>query len=253
MPAVLSYGCGYGYGYGYGYGETVRSPYDRGQVRRAQAVAAAQHRHHEADREVPVPDDGVDGAVERVELAEGLGEQVRDRDGAGLELGLGEQLVKGVVLDVGQRLEGREVEVVETDHEDVPPHERLRGSDGRTSTGARGTASRRPHAVHGGDGRFSPFKKAMQKVGSEVVNKAAGTDLPDAASGFRAYSKASLLRLNVVTQFSYCMETIIQAGNKRLRIESLPITTNPKTRESRLSRTSGSTCSSREPRSPAPT
>jgi glycosyltransferase involved in cell wall biosynthesis len=81
---------------------------------------------------------------------------------------------------------------------------------------------------------FSPFKKAMQKVGSEVVNKAAGTDLPDAASGFRAYSKAALLRLNVVTQFSYCMETIIQAGNKRLRIASLPITTNAKTRESRL-------------------
>ena len=83
---------------------------------------------------------------------------------------------------------------------------------------------------------FSPFKKAMQKIGSDVVNKAAGTDLPDAASGFRAYSKASLLRLNVVTQFSYCMETIIQAGNKRLRIESLPITTNAKTRESRLFR-----------------
>ncbi|WP_226921526.1 glycosyltransferase [Georgenia subflava] len=81
---------------------------------------------------------------------------------------------------------------------------------------------------------FSPFKKAMQKVGSEVVNRAAGTDLPDAASGFRAYSKAALIRLNVVTQFSYCMETIIQAGNKRLRIASLPITTNPKTRESRL-------------------
>jgi glycosyltransferase involved in cell wall biosynthesis len=81
---------------------------------------------------------------------------------------------------------------------------------------------------------FSPFKKMMQKIGSEVVNKAAGTDLPDAASGFRAYSKASLIRLNVVTQFSYCMETIIQAGNKRLRIASLPVTTNAKTRESRL-------------------
>ncbi len=81
---------------------------------------------------------------------------------------------------------------------------------------------------------FSPFKRAMQRVGSEVVNKAAGTDLPDAASGFRAYSKASLLRLNVVTQFSYCMETIIQAGNKRLRIASIPVTTNEKTRESRL-------------------
>jgi hypothetical protein len=66
------------------------------------------------------------------------------------------------------------------------------------------------------------------------VNVAAGTHLPDAASGFRAYSKESLYRLNVVTQFSYCMETIIQAGNKRLRITSIPITTNSKTRESRL-------------------
>lgn len=81
---------------------------------------------------------------------------------------------------------------------------------------------------------FSPFKKLMQRVGSSVVNKAAETKLPDAASGFRAYSRASLMRLNVVTQFSYCMETIIQAGNKRLRIASVPITTNPKTRESRL-------------------
>lgn len=81
---------------------------------------------------------------------------------------------------------------------------------------------------------FSPFKKLMQRVGSDVVNRAAGTDLPDAASGFRAYSRAALYRLNVVTQFSYCMETIIQAGNKRLRIASLPVETNPKTRESRL-------------------
>ncbi|MFT4157036.1 MAG: glycosyltransferase family 2 protein [Microbacterium sp.] len=81
---------------------------------------------------------------------------------------------------------------------------------------------------------FSPFKKAMQGIGSKVVNFAAETNLPDAASGFRAYSRQALIRLNVVTQFSYCMETIIQAGNKRLRIASLPITTNPKTRESRL-------------------
>ncbi|PZF79184.1 glycosyltransferase family 2 protein [Jiangella anatolica] len=81
---------------------------------------------------------------------------------------------------------------------------------------------------------FSPFKKTMQRVGSRVVNYAARTDLPDAASGFRAYSRAALLRLNVVTQFSYCMETIIQAGNKRLAITSLQIETNPKTRESRL-------------------
>lgn len=81
---------------------------------------------------------------------------------------------------------------------------------------------------------FSGFKKLMQGVGSAVVNFAAETDLPDAASGFRAYSREALIRLNVVTQFSYCMETIIQAGNKRLRIASVPIKTNPKTRESRL-------------------
>src|SRR5450759_1134061 len=81
---------------------------------------------------------------------------------------------------------------------------------------------------------FSPSKKLMQRVGSHVVNRAASTELPDAASGFRAYSRASLFRLNVVTQFSYCMETIIQAGNKRLRIVSIPVTTNAKTRESRL-------------------
>ncbi|USN96608.1 MAG: glycosyltransferase family 2 protein [Candidatus Nomurabacteria bacterium] len=81
---------------------------------------------------------------------------------------------------------------------------------------------------------FSPFKKLMQRVGSEVVNYAAGTNLPDAASGFRAYSRNSLIKLNIVTKFSYCMETIIQAGNKRLKIASVKIETNEKTRESRL-------------------
>lgn len=81
---------------------------------------------------------------------------------------------------------------------------------------------------------FSLFKKLMQRFGSWVVNKAAGTALPDAASGFRAYSRHSLYRLNVITEFSYCMETIIQAGNKRLRIASIPVETNAKTRESRL-------------------
>lgn len=81
---------------------------------------------------------------------------------------------------------------------------------------------------------FSPFKKFLQKFGSMVVNKAAGTKLPDAASGFRAYSKNAAIRINVITTFSYCMETIIHAGNKRIPIESVKIKTNPKTRESRL-------------------
>lgn len=81
---------------------------------------------------------------------------------------------------------------------------------------------------------FSPFKKLLQKIGSAVVNEAAGTNLPDAASGFRAYSRESLIRLNTVTRFSYCTETIIQAGYKGLAITSIPVTTNPKLRESRL-------------------
>jgi glycosyltransferase involved in cell wall biosynthesis len=86
---------------------------------------------------------------------------------------------------------------------------------------------------------FSPFKKFLQSFGSKVVNKAAGTDLPDAASGFRAYSRESLIQLNTVTRFSYCMETIIQAGTKRLAITSIPIDTNPKLRESRLFKSTG--------------
>jgi glycosyltransferase involved in cell wall biosynthesis len=86
---------------------------------------------------------------------------------------------------------------------------------------------------------FSTAKKLLQKLGSKVVNVAASTDLPDAASGFRAYSKRSLIQLNVVTQFSYCMETIIQAGNKRLKIASVEVDTNPKTRESRLFSSTG--------------
>lgn len=81
---------------------------------------------------------------------------------------------------------------------------------------------------------FSFFKRRMQRFGSWVVNRAAGTRLPDAASGFRAYSRYALYRLTIVTKFSYCMETIIQAGNKRIAVTSIPIKTNPKTRESRL-------------------
>lgn len=81
---------------------------------------------------------------------------------------------------------------------------------------------------------FSPFKKFMQRFGTAVVNQAAGSDLPDAPSGFRAYSRRALYRLNIVTQFSYAMETIVQAGNKRLTFVSVKIDTNPKTRESRL-------------------
>lgn len=91
-------------------------------------------------------------------------------------------------------------------------------------------ADRQTHTIE----HFSPLKKLFQRFGSAVVNKAAGTTLPDAASGFRAYSREAAIRINVITQFSYCMETIIHAGNKGIPIESVKVTTNPKTRESRL-------------------
>lgn len=91
-------------------------------------------------------------------------------------------------------------------------------------------ADRQTHLIN----HFSTTKKILQKLGSKVVNIAAGTALPDAASGFRAYSRESLIRLNTITRFSYCTETIIQAGNKGLSITSIPIVTNAKTRESRL-------------------
>jgi glycosyltransferase involved in cell wall biosynthesis len=91
-------------------------------------------------------------------------------------------------------------------------------------------ADRQTHKI----AHFSWFKKQLQKLGSAVVNKAAATKLPDAASGFRAYSRESLIRLNTITRFSYCTETIIQAGNKGLHIESIEVDTNPKLRESRL-------------------
>lgn len=91
-------------------------------------------------------------------------------------------------------------------------------------------ADRQTHLIE----HFSPAKKLLQRVGSAVVNRAAGTELPDAASGFRAYSRESLMVLNTITRFSYCMETIIQAGNKRLKIDSIQITTNPRSRDSRL-------------------
>lgn len=85
---------------------------------------------------------------------------------------------------------------------------------------------------------FSKGKKLMQAVGTKILNAAAGTDVPDAPSGFRAYSREAALQLNVVTRFSYAMETLIQAGNKGLAIVSVPIPTNPKTRESRLFKSS---------------
>ena len=81
---------------------------------------------------------------------------------------------------------------------------------------------------------FSRSKKFLQYVGSAVVRKLSETDVPDTVSGFRAFSREAAMNLNIVSPFSYTIETIIQAGKKHMAIASVPIRTNPKTRESRL-------------------
>ena len=83
---------------------------------------------------------------------------------------------------------------------------------------------------------FSPFKRALQRMGSWVVRQASRTDVPDATSGFRAFSREAALRLNVVTDFTYTLETLIQAGNRGLALAHTPVATNAATRPSRLFR-----------------
>lgn len=83
---------------------------------------------------------------------------------------------------------------------------------------------------------FSPVKKVLQVMGSWVVRQASGTAVPDAPSGFRALSREAALRLNVITSYTYTLETIVQAGKKNIKIASVPVTTNNVTRPSRLVR-----------------
>lgn len=83
---------------------------------------------------------------------------------------------------------------------------------------------------------FSRTKKMLQKLGSTVVRKLSGVDVPDAVSGFRAISCEAALRLNIVSPFSYTVEMLIQAGKKHMAVLSVPVGTNAKTRDSRLFR-----------------
>lgn len=81
---------------------------------------------------------------------------------------------------------------------------------------------------------FSSTKIFLQKLGSWVVRQLSGTSIPDVTSGFRAYSKEAALQINVVSKFSYTLETIIIAGKKNIPITHVAIRTNKKLRESRL-------------------
>jgi glycosyltransferase involved in cell wall biosynthesis len=81
---------------------------------------------------------------------------------------------------------------------------------------------------------FSAAKKALQRLGSWVVRRASDTSVPDTTSGFRAYNREAALALQVVSKFTYTLETIIQAGKMTVAVDHVPIRTNEKLRESRL-------------------
>ncbi len=81
---------------------------------------------------------------------------------------------------------------------------------------------------------FSPIKKKLQHFGSWVVRKASNTDIPDAPSGFRAFSREAAMHINVVNDYTYTLETIVQAGREKMAITSVPVRTNDELRPSRL-------------------
>lgn len=81
---------------------------------------------------------------------------------------------------------------------------------------------------------FSWMKKKLQHFGSWVVRKASKTNIPDAPSGFRAFSRDAAMRINVINDYTYTLETIVQAGRNRMAITSVPVRTNPELRKSRL-------------------
>ena len=174
---------------------------------------------------VLVIDDGSSDRTVEVAKAHGVTEFVHHTRNQGL----GRSFHDGVVraLELGADI------VVNTDGDNQYPQERI--------------ADLVQPIVHGNadiviaDRQVAPGRALLAAEEGAAEGSAAGsstgppdTDLPDAASGFRAYSRDSLMMLNTITRFSYCMETIIQAGNKQLKIASIPIITNPKTRESRL-------------------
>jgi glycosyltransferase involved in cell wall biosynthesis len=174
--------------------------------------------------EVLIIDDGSSDRTVEIAKAHGVTHFVRHarNRGLGVSFSDGVEYALGIGADI----------LVNTDGDNQYPQQRISDLVQPIVSGEADIviADRQTHKIE----HFSTGKKLLQRFGSHIVNQAAGTNLPDAASGFRAYSRQSLLQLNTITRFSYCMETIIQAGQKRMKIVSLPVDTNPKLRESRL-------------------
>jgi len=145
-----------------------------------------------------------------------------------VHLGLAQAFSSG--LDAALKL-GADV-IVNTDADHQYPGEEIEKLLGPIMAGTADMVigDRAPHRSQ----HFGLFKRALQRVGSWAVRQLSGTTVPDAASGFRAFSRRAALRLNVLTKFTYTLETIIQAGKKQIPITHVPIRTNPERRPSRL-------------------
>jgi len=145
-----------------------------------------------------------------------------------VHLGLAQAFSAG--LDTALKL-GADV-IVNTDADHQYPGDEIAGLVGPIVRGEADMVigDRAPHRSE----HFGWLKRRLQGLGSWAVRRLSGTSIPDAASGFRAFSRRAALRMNVLTRFTYTLETIIQAGKKNIAITHVPIRTNPERRPSRL-------------------
>ncbi len=165
-----------------------------------------------------VIDDGSTDRTVEVARAHGVTEFVHHTRNQGLGRSFHDGVVRALELDADI--------VVNTDGDNQYPQERIADLVQPIIARHGGHRHRRPPGrTWSSTSRRS--RRCCRSSAAAIVNKAAGTDLPDAASGFRAYSRESLMVLNTITRFSYCMETIIQAGNKQLKIASIPVVDQP--------------------------
>ena len=175
-----------------------------------------------------VVDDGSTDATADVARANGAAHIVRlpERRGLGYAFGVGIESALRAGADVVVNTDGdnqyRADDIVKL----VGPI--LRG-EAHVVVGARPIAEVR---------HFSPEKKLLQRAGSAIVRALSGVDVPDATSGFRAYQREAALTLNVFSRYTYTLETLIQAGQRRLVVRSVPVRVNQPTRPSRLARSS---------------
>ncbi|KUK71157.1 MAG: Glycosyl transferase, family 2 [Anaerolineae bacterium 49_20] len=176
--------------------------------------------------QVVVIDDGSTDNTAQVALEHGADFVLRHRSNRGLSkafisgvqfaLALGADII--VNTDADHQYPGSEIQ---------PLIQPILEGDADLTIGDRQTQSNR---------NFSPAKRWLEARGSAIARKVSETDVPDAVSGFRAYSRYAALPLQVYNPYSYTLETLVQAGKSRMKIAHVPIQTNPQRRESRLHR-----------------